>query len=197
MKFYWSPQTRAIRTAWLLEEMGLDYELAPIDIRDPERPRDPEFLAASPMGKVPALIDGPVKLWDSGAIALYLADAYPDAEMGVPIGDPRRGDFLRWIMFTNAVFEPALTEAFLGTEPNPQRSGYGSYALMIETLAAGLEPGPWIMGERFTAADTLIGSSLAFLSAVEQLPDVPVFKSYAAACMERPAYQRAQALEPA
>lgn len=195
MKLFWSPNTRAIRATWLLEEMGLDYERVTINLHDRDAPRDPEFLEASPMGKVPALVDGPVKIWDSGAIALYLSDQYPETGLGVPVGDPQRGDFLRWTLFTNAVVEPALGEKFSGREPTPLQSGYGSYDLMIETLSAGLSQGPWILGERFTAADTLIGTSLTFMRFVKLLPEDPNMMAYLARCEERPAYQRARAME--
>ena len=66
----------------------------------------PDFRAASPMGKVPAISDGPVKLWDSGAICLYVADKYPDAGLTVLERDPQRFEFIQWLMFTNSVIEP-------------------------------------------------------------------------------------------
>ena len=77
MKLYWCPKTRATRALWMLEEAGVPFERVRIDIRDPQAKADPEFRAASPLGKVPALVDGAVKINDSGAICGYIADAYP------------------------------------------------------------------------------------------------------------------------
>ena len=76
MKLFWCARTRATRAVWLLEEAGLSYERVAIDLGDPASRANPDFVAASPMGKVPALQDGPVQMADSGAIALYVADRY-------------------------------------------------------------------------------------------------------------------------
>lgn len=197
MKLYWCPRTRAFRIAWMLEELGRTYERAMIDIRDQAARADPEFRAVSPMGKVPALVDGGVKLWDSGAICVYLADAYPEAGLGVAVGDPARGALLQWAMYTNAVIEPAMGEKFGARPVNTSQNGYGSFDLMIETLAAGLRPGPWILGERFTAPDVLLGSSVHFMELFKILPDHAELRAYAARCRARPAFQRAAAFEPA
>ncbi|MBL8550133.1 MAG: glutathione S-transferase family protein [Hyphomonadaceae bacterium] len=195
MKFYWIPKTRAMRIGWLLEELGQPYERI---AADEAVKRDPEFLAASPMGKVPALIDGPAKLWDSGAIALYLADAYPQAKLGVAVGEPKRAAFVQWCLYTNAVIEPAMMEKFSGAAPNKTRSGYGSFDLMLETLEAGLRPGPWILGDRFTAADVLVGSSVGFMKQFGALPDGrAALDAYVERCQSRPAYQRAASWDAA
>lgn len=195
MKLFWCEKTRSSRIAWLLEEMGVPYELVRTNVRDPGSITDPDFRAASPMGKVPALADGDVKMWDSCAIALYLADAYPEAGFGVPVGHPDRGKFLTWTLYTNTVVEPALAEKFAGLDPAPERSGYGSYDLMINTLLDGLKPGPWILGEKICAADILLMSNLDFLQIFNILPDIPEFVSYLESGRQRPAFQRAKALE--
>jgi glutathione S-transferase len=197
MKLYWCPRTRAFRAAWMLEELGRPYERVAIDVRDEAARADPEFRAASPMGKVPALVDGAVKLWDSGAICLYLADAYPETGLGVAIGDPARGAFLQWALYTNAVIEPAMGEKFGGRPVNTLQNGYGSFDLMIATLSGGLAPGPWILGQRFTAPDVLLGSSVHFMELFKILPDHQELRAYAERCRARPAFQRAAALEGA
>jgi len=197
MKLYWCPRTRAFRAAWMLEELGRPYERVAIDIRNDAARADPDFRVASPMGKVPALVDGAVKLWDSGAICLYLADAYPDAGLGVPIGDPARGAFLQWTLYTNAVIEPAMGEKFGNRPVNTLQNGYGSFDLMISTLAAGLTPGPWIMGQRFTAPDVLLGSSVHFMDVFKLLPDNATLRAYADRCRARPAFQRTGAFDAA
>jgi len=197
MKLYWCPRTRAFRCAWLLEELGRPYERVTIDIRDEAARADPGFRAASPMGKVPALVDGDVKLWDSGAICLYLAEAYPEAGLGVAIGDATRGAFVQWTLYTNAVIEPAMGAKFAGLPVNTLQNGYGSFDLMIATLAGGLTPGPWILGQRFTAPDVLLGASVHFMDLFKILPDRPALRAYAERCRARPAFQRAGAFEGA
>jgi glutathione S-transferase len=197
MKLYWCPRTRAFRAAWMLEELRRPYERAVIDVRDQAARADPDFRAASPMGKVPALVDGAVKLWDSGAICLYLADAYQEAGLGVPIGDPARGAFLQWTLYSNAVIEPAMGEKVGNRPVNTLQNGYGSFDLMIATLVGGLTVGPWILGPRFTAPDVLLGSAVHYMEMFKLLPDNAVLRAYAERCRARPAFQRATAFEGA
>ncbi len=195
MKLYWCPQTRAVRAVWMLEEAGVPYERVHIDIRDPASKANPGFRAASPMGKVPALEDGTTRLWDSGAICAYLADQYPARGLAPPIGSAERGAYLQWLMFNNAVIEPAMGEKVGNLPPNPSRYGWGSWDLMLATLRNGLERGPWILGERFSAADVLLGMSCKFLRVFKMVSDEPVLFAYADRCAARPAHQRAQGLE--
>ncbi|MCB9945633.1 MAG: glutathione S-transferase family protein [Geminicoccaceae bacterium] len=197
MKFYFCPRTRAFRILWLVEEMGLPCERVLVDIRDEQARSDPEFRRASPLGKVPALVDGDTRLWDSGAIALYLADKHPDAGLGVPVGHRQRGAFLQWVMFNNAVLEPALGEKFAKVEPNSSQSGHGSFDLMIGLLETALGQGPWLLGERFTVADTLVGSGVHFMQLFGALPNSPVLAAYLDRCRARPAFGRAMEAEEA
>lgn len=195
MKLYWCPNTRAVRAVWMLEEIGVPYERGLVDIREPSLPRDPEFLAASPMGKVPALADGAVKLSESAAICLYLADRYSSGTLAPGLADPDRGKFLYWMFYTPAVIEPAMSEKFNKVKSNRFTSGWGDFDVMIETLAAGIERGPWLLGERFSAADVMVGSSVVFMRLFKMLPESPVLEAYADRCLERPAYQRARAFD--
>lgn len=195
MKLYWCPRTRAARALWMLEECGAPYERVLVDIRDPDREDDADFLAASPMGKVPALADGDVRMADSAAICLYVADKYREHALSPSIDDPDRGRFLYWMIYTPGVIEPALSEKFRGLEPNRFQSGWGDFDLMIETMERGLADGPWIMGQDFSAADVMLGSSAVFMRQFDMLADSKVLQSYADRCLARPAYQRALALE--
>jgi glutathione S-transferase len=134
---------------------------------------------------------------DSGAICLYLADAYPEAGLGVPVGDPMRAAFLQWTLYTNAVIEPAMGEKAGGRPVNTRQNGYGSFDLMIATLVGGISPGPWILGRRFTAADVLLGSSVHYMDLFKFLPDRPELRAYVERCRARPAFRRAAAFETA
>jgi glutathione S-transferase len=197
MKLYWCPKTRAIRAVWLLEELGVPYERVLINIRDETSQNDARFRTVSPMGKVPALDDGPARLWDSGAICAYLADRYPAAGLAPAIGHPDRGGYLQWLMFTNSVIEPAMGEKMGGGKPNPVAYGWGSFEKMLAVLRVGLKSGPWILGERFSAADVLLGLSCYYLRQFKMLEDEPLLSAYADRCISRPAYERAAAIEAA
>jgi glutathione S-transferase len=175
----------------MLEETGIDYERELVDIQNPDRENTAEFLAASPMGKVPALVDGDVKMSESAAICLYLADRYGRGTLAPAIDDPTRGKFLYWLLYTPAVIEPSMSEKFQGVETNRFRSGWGDFDLMIETLEEGIAGSTWIMGETFTAADVMLGSSIVFMRMFDMLPDSETLAAYADRCLERPAYQRA------
>jgi len=196
MKLYWCERTRAVRAVWMMEELGVPYERVRIDIRDEKSRANPAFRAASPMGKVPALEDGAVRIWDSGAICAYLADQYPAAKLAPPIGSPDRGAYLMWLMYTNSVIEPAMGEKFGGLKPNTVSYGWGNWEQMLSTLRGALERGPWILGERFCAADVLLGMSCNFLRQFKMIENEPVLFAYADRCAARPAFQRAYALEP-
>jgi glutathione S-transferase len=195
MKLYWCARTRSSRALWMLEESGVEYERVVVDIRQPVADRGAEFLAASPMGKVPALEDGQARMADSAAICLYLADRYAAGRLAPAIDDPERGQFLYWMFFTPGVIEPSLAEKAGGWTPQPSHHGWGSFDAMIQTLEAGLAPGPWLLGDRFTAADVMVGSSAAFMRMFKMLPSSPVIEAYADRCLARPAYQKAMAAE--
>ena len=194
MKLYWSPQTRSTRALWILEEAGLDYELEQVDIRNPERDNTAEFLEASPMGKVPALVDGNVRMSESAAICLYVADRYGAGTLAPAIDDPARGKFLYWLLYTPAVIEPCMSEKFQGVETNRYRSGWGDFDLMLETLERGIAGKDWILGDNFTAADVMLGSSVGFMRMFDMLPDSATLGAYADRCLARPACRKAHEL---
>ena len=189
MKLFYSPQTRSSRIVWLLEEAGVDYALVPIVLGAEDQPV--EFVAASPMRKVPAIQDGDVAMADSAAIAIYVADRYPEAGLAPAIDDPARGQYLYWCIYTPGVIEPAMVEKMSGIEPNRRSYGWGSFDLMVSTLENALETGPWLLGERFSAADIMTGSAVVFMRMFDLLPESEILDAYAERCLERPAYQHA------
>ncbi len=198
MKLYWCPKTRAVRLIWMLEELGRPYQRVLIDIRDPAAPRDAGFALASPMGKVPALADGEVHLAESAAICLYLADRSAGGDLAPALDDAARGRFLYWMFYTPAAIEPALSEKFTGAVPNRFTSGWGDFPTMIRTLEQGIAASsPWLLGERFSAADVMIGNSVLFMRQFNVLPESPTLAAYADRCLARPAFQRALAIDAA
>ncbi|MDX1555424.1 MAG: glutathione binding-like protein, partial [Xanthomonadales bacterium] len=120
----------------------------------------------------------------------------PQANLAPPVDHPDRGRYLYWMLFTPGVIEPSMAEKFNDWKPNPTQHGWGSFELMIETLEQGLNPGPWLLGDEFSAADVLVGSSLNFMRMFGVLPDKPLLSGYVDRCLARPAYARALAREP-
>ncbi|MEJ2399816.1 MAG: glutathione S-transferase family protein [Xanthomonadales bacterium] len=196
---YWCPRTRASRALWMLEETGAPFRTRLVDIRNPETKQDPDFVKASPMGKVPALMDtldnGTVYMADSAAICLYLADRYASGRLAPTIDDAARGRYLYWMTYTPGAIEPAMMEKFNGLEVSPTSSGWGNFDIVMRVLEEGLAAGPWIMGGRFTAADVLLGSSVNFMRQFGLLGERPVLDAYLERCLERPAYAAALARE--
>jgi glutathione S-transferase len=190
MKVFWAPQTRSTRAIWMLEEAGIDYVMQLVDIRSPDREDSEEFLAASPMGKVPAIIDGDVAMSESAAICIYVADKYGAGTLAPNVHDPARGKYLYWTIYSAAVIEPAMAEKFADIAPNRGRNGWGDFELMIQTFDAGLEGKDWILGDRFTAADVMLGSSAVFMRMFDMLPETRNIGKYADRCLARPAFQK-------
>lgn len=195
MKLYWTPQSRAQRAVWMLEEAAVDYTLEAVDIRAKDRQDNVDFLRASPMGKVPALVDGDVAMAESAAICLYIADRYASGRLAPAIDDPQRGAFLYWLMYTPAVIEPAMSEKFNNVEANRVSNGWGDFDLMIETFDTLLVDRDWALGDRFSAADVMLGSSAVFMRMFGMLPDIPNLVAYADRCEARPAFVRSRAVE--
>lgn len=193
---YWCARTRSLRIAWLLEETGLPYERVTVDVRTPETLPD-DFRAASPMGKVPAIRDGDATVWDSAAICAYIADNHPEIGLAPKPGHPDRARYLQWLIFTPSVVEPALSEKAGGWKTFPTRNAWGDFDSMIRTFEGGLGDRAWIMGDRFSAADVMLGSSAVFLRQFGMMPDSPVLDAYADRCESRPAFRRALAFEDA
>jgi len=191
MKLFWAPQTRSQRAIWMLEEAGVDYEKELVDIAGENREDTAEFLAASPMGKVPAIVDGDAAMSESAAICVYVADRYNMGTLAPALDDPQRGKYLYWMLYTPAVVEPAMSEKFNEVDANRYRSGWGDFDLMIETWDNALDGREWILGDRFSAADVMLGSSAIFLSMFNMLPDTRNIGAYGERCMARPANQRA------
>ena len=195
MKLYWSPRSRASRAAWMLEEAGLKYERVTINLGDPEAREDLGFMAASPLLKVPAIEDGEVRMADSAAICMYVADRYPLRELAPAVEDPRRGAYLFWMTYVPGCIEPAVNERNIGVEPTPRTNGWGDFDRVMETLEKGLQPGPWLLADHFTAADVMVGGSVVILNTLGILPQSETLLGYLERCTERPAFQTALGLE--
>ena len=192
---YHSPQSRSTAALALLEELGADYELHVLDQKKGEQ-RKAEYLAVNPMGKVPAIRHGEAVVTEQVAVFLYLADLYANAGLAPAIGDPLRGPYLRWIVFYGSSFEPAIVDRSMKREPAPpSTSPYGDYDTMLSTLAGQLARGPWILGERFSAADVLWGTALTWTTMFKLVPELPEIMRYMERVNSRAAVNRARDID--
>ena len=196
LTFFHAPQTRSGGVLILLEELGASYTLHLLNMKAGEQ-RQPAYLAVNPMGKVPALMHGDALVTEQVAVYLYLADLYPQAGLTPAIGDPLRGPFLRWLAFYGSSFEPALVDKSQGHAPPPAMAPYGDYDTTLKTLSDQLARGPYLLGERFTAADVLWGTALAWTTMFKLVPETRVIKAYIERVNARPAFVRAKAKDAA
>lgn len=191
LTFFHAPQTRSSGTLALLEELGADYELHLLSLEKGTQ-REPPYLAINPMGKVPAIRHGDALVTEQPAVMMYLADLFPEKGLAPPIGDPLRGPYLRWMVFYGSCFEPALIDRSMSREPPPPaRSAYGDFDTVMKTLTDQLERGPYLLGERFTAADVLWGIALEWTTSFKLVPELPVIRAYVDRVVSRPAIRRA------
>lgn len=199
--FYYNPMSRAQMARWMLEEVGAPYRIELIDFEKREH-KSPEFLAINPMGKLPTITHRGTVVTETAAVIAYLADAFPQAGLAPAIDDPARGSYYRWLFFGAGCIEPALLDKMFKRPEVERKSavGYGSYEDVLNTLRTALEKGPYLLGEKFTAADLYVGSEInwAMMFGAPGLKGEAVFDDYVARLTARPAYKRvAAASKPA
>jgi glutathione S-transferase len=190
---YHSPNTRSTGALILLEELRAPYDLHVLNMKAGEQ-RQPAYLLVNPMGKVPALRHRDAVATEQVAVYLYLADLFPEAGLAPPLGDPLRGPYLRWMVFYAACFEPAVVDRFRKNDAGPQQmSPYGDYDTMLGTVTAQLRGGPYLLGERFTAADVLWGTALGWTTSFKLVPELPEVMDYVRRIGGRPAAAKVRA----
>jgi glutathione S-transferase len=190
--FFHAPQSRSLGTLALLEELGADYDLHLLDLKAGTQ-RDPAYLALNPLGKVPAIRHAGAMVTEQPAVMMYLADLYADKGLAPAIGDPLRGPYLRWMVFYGSCFEPALVDRSMQREPAAHMtSPYGTWQEVLDAIVAQLTPGPWLLGERFSAADVLWGTALNWTTMFKLVPETPPVRAYIDRVRARPAMQRAE-----
>lgn len=189
---YHASPSRSSGTLTLLEELGLPYEIRLLDLKAGDNHK-PEFLAINPLGKVPAILHDGALITEQVAITIYLADIAADAGLGPSLHDPLRGPYLRWIAFYGSSYEPAVIDRALKRDSGGQAmSPYGTYEAVISALNAQLAKGPYLLGERFTAADVLWGVALDWTTSFGLVERTPVLGAYLDRVTTRPAFLRAK-----
>jgi glutathione S-transferase len=190
---YHHPHTRAAGVVWMLEEVGVAYELKFVDLRDKAQ-KSPELLALNPMGKIPVLTDGSAVVTESAAIALYLADRYAPGRLSPKLDDPKRGTYLRWSLFAPSVIEPNALARLGGWTYGEGQAGWGSTEAMLAAIHGALVPGPFLLGDQFSMADVVFGGTLRYMLRFKMIDRQEAFAQYVARLEERAALQKADAI---
>jgi glutathione S-transferase len=193
---YFAPRTRSVRVRWLLEELGLPYELRRVTFNVPKQ----AFAQDTPLGKLPVIEDGEVTICESGAIVEYILERYGDGRLAPPVGSPLRGEFLQWVHFAEAtVFPPLgvivwhrLYKGDADQIPGVIESARERALAAIEFVARGLAGKTYLLGDEFSAADIMMGFTLLAARLLGVLDDGhPVLDPYLARLQARPAFQAA------
>ena len=192
LTLYTNPQSRGRIAHWMMEELGQPYETVWLDYGTTMKA--PDYLAVNPMGKVPALKHGSAVVTEAAAICAYLADAFPQAGLKPAPGTPESAAYHRWLFFAAGPLEQAVVAKSLGWAVPEGRNamvGFGSYEDTLDALELALSGSPHVCGERFTAADVYVGSSVDWGLQFGTLERRPVFEAYADRLRERVAYRGA------
>jgi glutathione S-transferase len=190
LTFYHAPNTRSTGVFILLEELGCPYELAALDMKAGQQ-RQADYLAVNPMGKVPAILYGDALVTEQVAIFAYLPDLFPAAGLAPAIDDPLRGPYLRWLAYYGSCLEPAVIDKAMKREPASRAMcPYGDYDTMLATLVGQLAKGPYMLGDRFSAADVLWGTALGWMTSFGLVPALPEITAFLERVSQRPAALR-------
>lgn len=200
MKLYHSQYTRSHRARWILEEIGVPYELTRLSLRDGQS-KTPEYLAIHPHGSVPALVDGDLTLTESSAIVLHLADKFPEKNLAPAPGSDDRGRYYRWLVYIPATVDPVLETITIQTRflPEDKRSPqilaeakrkFATIAKVLEDAVRGRE---YVVGNSFSAADIAVASAVGWMGFLGIVGEHPILAGYLQNLQQRPAYARAHA----
>jgi glutathione S-transferase len=199
VKLYYVPRTRATRPRWVLEELELPHELVRLDARKGET-RTPEHLARHPLGHVPVLEDGDVRLFESAAICLYLAERHGAGRLLPPPGTAARAAVHQWLFFAVTELEGPLdalaAETWGAAAERSEAAAARARARLAKALAvvdAALQGRPFIAGDDFTVADVLLGAVSSYALALRVPIEGEHLPAYLARLKARPAYRRATA----
>ena len=199
IKLYHAPLTRSARILWLLEELGLPYELEQVAFQPPDKKY---FGQKTPTGKLPTIEDGDVVMFESGAIVEYILERYGDGRLAPPPGSSQRAAFLQWLHFAESTAFPPLgilvwlrryrgdPEDIAALLADAQRRADASF----EFLERELGERPYLLGDEFSAADIMMGFTLASARFLRLLDGrYPKLNAYFDRLAVRPAFRKVTA----
>lgn len=204
MKIFHAPNTRSVRAVWLLEELGLDYEVAFHKLGDPAM-RSPDYLKVHPMGRVPALEDGDTLIFESGAIVQYVIARYGDGRLAPDATSSAFADYLQWLHYAEGMIMPPVNVIVVETillppERRNQTNVDRAVKLvtrMLSAVDAGLAGKDYLAGE-FSGADIMTGHACIVANRLgADVSDKPNVAAYIDRLQARPALQKAWDTKPA
>src|SRR5215813_5729295 len=190
---YHRPKSRSTRFIFLLEELEAPYTIRMVTTRSRDGSGSVDPANPHPHGKVPAISDGGVIVFESPAIALYLTDRFPQKRLGPLVGEADRGAYLSWLAYYSGVLEPSFVSKFMNVEVPRGTAGWVAVEETMPAVLQRLARGPYLLGERFSAADVLYGTTFAMFGQSPLLPKSTVLDEYVKRIVQRPAFARAQA----
>lgn len=198
---YGFPNTRTTRATWALEEAGASYEFVPVNLPKGEH-KLPDFLRLSPGGKVPVLVDEDLVLTESAAICTYIGEKFPDSRL-VPTNSHERARYLQWCFFAMSELETPLWTLTKHTRLLPQEKRVPAvldtcrweFGIAARVLAQHMESREYAIGDHFTAADILLGSTLNWARRMDIAFESAALEDYTNRMSIRPALARARARE--
>lgn len=192
-----SPRSRSSRFIFLLEELGAPYDIRYVGIRRGDGSGAVDAANPHPHGKVPVILDDGQMVFESAAIALYLTDKFPPNRIGPAVGEAGRGAYLTWLAYYAGVMEPAWMMKFAQVELPRGTPGWPPAEEAMAHVTKALEAGPYLLGETFSAADILFGTTFALFMGGPMMPETPLLRAYVDRITGRPAYARAAAKDEA
>lgn len=197
LKLYHQPRTRSARVRWLLAELHLPHDVQTVNVFAGEG-RNPEYMKeVHPHGFVPALDDEGTVIIESAAICMYLVDRYGKGELAPPVDSKARGLYYEWMVYVPATADPLCESVMFNTvflpenkrDPKLVERSKKTWIQKVEPrFVRALGTGPFILGEKFSAADVLVGSSLGWARMAGMLSDDPVLAAYLERMTSRPGF---------
>lgn len=193
------PFDRSARVRWLSHELGIEIEEHKLDFAGGEHRRE-AHLGRHPFGLVPAVeIDGQWR-WESVAICQSLAEQRPEAGLTVPLASPERGAYLSWLFFAASTFDSATFLVFryaaLAPDEAKRKDAQAALLPLLIRLSRHIEVNDYLLGERFTLPDIVLGHAIQLLYLTRALDDIPTLLKYRKRLAERPAAKRAGVFTP-
>ena len=201
LKLYFAPKSRAVRAAWMLDELGLEYELVSYALGDPAM-RGAEFRAIHPMGRVPVLEDGDVRIMESGAILEYLVKRHGNGRFRPAQESPDYPAYLQWLHYAEGMLMPPVNSYMVETfflPPERQSEVHAKRAKkllghMLVPVDAALAGRDYLAGA-FSAADIMTGSAVMSARTIGvDMSQMPHLVAYIDRLEARPAHRKAAAL---
>lgn len=194
--FYTNPMSRGRIARWMLEETGAAYEAR--YLRYGPEMNSADYAQVNPMRKVPAIVHDGRAVTECAAICLYLADAFPKADLAPPL--EARADYYRWMLFAAGPWEQASTNRSLEVNVSPEKSamvGYGDFDRTLEVLLGAVPKDGYLLGAKFTALDVYMGSQISWGTQFGSIPASPLIEAYLARIQSRRGYIRASEIDNA